>query len=162
MNWLTLKTWKQSKRSLVGSNSTWIEQLYCLDLDSLSSYDYKNHDGLLYIAPPVPACGRISEHWRTSRLLVHDSSSSLSVKSVNNTACVDTQCCCFIYQGNEISGKAYLVVWKDESVSYDNVLSSASIKYNHFSNVIWCKRFTTAVGILACILVQPWQSATYA
>ena len=41
----------------------------------------------------------------------------------------------------------YLVIRENERVSYDNILSSCSVEYHYFGNIIWSERFATAVEI---------------
>ena len=52
--------------------------------------------------------------------------------------------------------KSYLMIWKNERVSYNDVFPSRSVEYHNFSNIFWCKGFTAAVRKLACLSVGDW------
>ena len=48
---------------------------------------------------------------------------------------------------------AYLVVREDQRVSQHDILSSASSKDNHLSNVVWCQRLTASINCISFGLV---------
>lgn len=96
------------------------------------------YDGLLYIAPPVPAYQR-SAHLRISRLLVHDCGRGL--KEIISKHCRNSK---YSMKEDEC-GRLYLMIWKYQRISYDNIFPPRSVKYHNFSNIVRGEGFTATV-----------------
>lgn len=50
-------------------------------------------------------------------------------------------------------GKSYLVIWKNERISYDDIFPSRSVEHHDLGNIIRSEGFTAAVVRLACYCI---------